>query len=91
MKRSSAKDGRGGRARTTKQPLRRKPASEVRSVDRRLKAAVDPNFSGPVLGRANIVYELAERSRGVRGHEKIPTCGQVDVPARGQVKVPTPL
>ena len=24
-----------------------------------------PNFSGPVLGRANIVYELAERSKGV--------------------------
>ena len=27
----------------------------------------------------------------LHGHEKIPTCGQVDVPARGQVKVPTPL
>jgi hypothetical protein len=26
---------------------------------------VAPNFSGPVLGRANIVYELAERSKGV--------------------------
>jgi hypothetical protein len=27
----------------------------------------------------------------VHGHEKIPTCGQVDVLAYGQVKVPTPL
>jgi hypothetical protein len=26
---------------------------------------VAPNLSGPVLGRANIVYELAERSKGV--------------------------
>jgi len=26
---------------------------------------VGPNFSGPVLGRANIVYELAERSKAV--------------------------
>ncbi len=47
-----------------RQRLRRKLASEARSVDRRLKAAVVPNFSGPVLGRANVVYELAERSRG---------------------------
>jgi hypothetical protein len=29
-----------------------------------LEAAVVPNLSGPVLGRANVVYELAERSRG---------------------------
>ena len=50
MKRSSAKDGHGGRARTAKARLRRKLASEARSVDRRLKAAVVPNFSGPVLG-----------------------------------------
>ena len=64
MKRSSAQDGRGGRARTAKQRRRRKLASEARSLDRRLKAAVVPNFSGPVLGRANVVYELAERSRG---------------------------
>jgi hypothetical protein len=27
----------------------------------------------------------------VHGHEKIPMCGHVDVPARGQVKVPIPL
>ena len=65
VKTSSSRRSRGGRGRTAKQRLRRKLASEARSVDRRLKAAVVPNFSGPVLGRANIVYELAERSRGV--------------------------
>ena len=64
MKRSSTKVGRDAGARTAKQRRRRKLASEARSVDRRLKAAVVPNFSGPVLGRANVVYELAERSRG---------------------------
>ena len=30
-----------------------------------MKAAVAPNFSGPVLGRANVVYELAERTGAV--------------------------
>jgi hypothetical protein len=38
-------------------------ARECRLVDRRLRAAVAPNIDGPVLGRANVVYELAERSR----------------------------
>jgi hypothetical protein len=38
---------------------------EARLVERRLAAAVAPNVSAPVLGRANVVYELAERSRGV--------------------------
>ncbi len=63
MKRSSAK-ARPWRTGPGKQRLRAKLASEARSIERRLKAAVAPNFSGPVLGRANIVYELAER-RGV--------------------------
>ena len=44
-------------------------------MDRRLQAAVAPNVSGPVLGRANVVYELAERSRGV-------ACGGVGLVAR---------
>jgi hypothetical protein len=38
---------------------------EASAIDRRLQTALAPNLSGPVLGRANIVYELAERSRGV--------------------------
>jgi transposase len=40
--------------------------------------------------QANAALYVIVLSR-VRGHEKIPTCGQVDVLARGQVKVPTPL
>jgi hypothetical protein len=63
MKRSSCKAGRGGRDAT--QRRRRKLAAEARSVRRRLKSAVAPNFCGPVLGRANIVYELSERSKAV--------------------------
>lgn len=44
--------------------LRDKLAREARSSEQRLRDAVAPNFSGPVLGRANIVYEMAERTRG---------------------------
>ena len=57
MKRSSSKRGRGGRE--ARQRQRRKLAAEARSVRQRLKSAVAPNFSGPVLGRANIAYELS--------------------------------
>jgi hypothetical protein len=32
----------------------------------------------------------ARSNRGVRGHEKVPACGQVEVLAGGQLKVPTP-
>ena len=46
-----------------KRRLRRKLAAEARSARRRLEAALAPNFAGPVLGRANISYELAERTR----------------------------
>ena len=63
MKRSSSKRGRGGRE--ARQRRRRKLAAEARSVRQRLKSAVAPNFSGPVLGRANIVYELSERSKAL--------------------------
>jgi len=34
-------------------------------IKHRLADAVAPNLAGPVLGRANIGYEFAERSRGV--------------------------
>jgi hypothetical protein len=63
MDRSSSKGGRGGRE--ARQRQRRKLAAEALSVRQRLKSAVAPNFSGPVLGRANIVYELSERSKAV--------------------------
>ena len=45
--------------------LRRRLAREQRMIERRLGDAVAPNLAGPVLGRANIGYEFAERSRGV--------------------------
>jgi DDE family transposase len=64
MKPSPTKTSTGGGGRAARRRLRAKLASEGCSVRRRLAAAVAPNFSGPVLGRANIVYELAERSRG---------------------------
>jgi hypothetical protein len=38
---------------------------ERRLIERRLEDAVAPNFSGPVIGRSNISYELAERTRAV--------------------------
>jgi hypothetical protein len=62
MKRSSSKGGGGGRE--ARQRQRRKLAAEAHSVRQRLKSAVAPNFSGPVLGRANIAYELSEKSKG---------------------------
>lgn len=48
-----------------KRELRRKLEREQRAIGRRLADAVAPNAAGPVLGRARIGYELAERSRGV--------------------------
>ncbi len=48
-----------------KRELRRRLAREQRMIEHRLADAVAPNLAGPVLGRANIGYELAERSRGV--------------------------
>jgi hypothetical protein len=65
VKTSSSRRSRGGRGQASKQRLRRSLAAEAGAIDRRLATAVGPNFSGPVLGRANIVYELAERSKAV--------------------------
>ncbi len=48
-----------------KRKRRRVLERERRGVQRRLAEAVTPNLGGPVLGKANIAYELAERSRGV--------------------------
>ncbi|MGH3636163.1 MAG: transposase, partial [Mycobacterium sp.] len=45
--------------------LRRELDREQRMIERRLAAAVAPNPGGPVLGRASIAYELAERTKGV--------------------------
>jgi hypothetical protein len=46
---------------------RRKRAARLRAeataIDRRLKRAVRPNLGGPVLGAANIAYELSARTK----------------------------
>lgn len=63
MKSSSSRRGRGGRA--DRRRLSGRLAREQRLVERRLAAAVAGNDSGPVLGRANVVYEMSERSRGI--------------------------
>jgi DDE family transposase len=41
--------------------------AEKAAIDRRLARAVRPNMSGPVLGRANIAYELSDRTKAT-GH-----------------------
>jgi hypothetical protein len=50
----------------SKRRLRQQLERERRRITRRLEKAVVPNLvNGPLLGRANICYELAERSRAV--------------------------
>jgi hypothetical protein len=39
--------------------------AEQAAITRRLERAVRPNTGGPVLGRANIAYELSERAKAV--------------------------
>ena len=41
--------------------------AEATAIQRRLEQAVRPNMGGPVLGRANIAYELSERTKAT-GH-----------------------
>ena len=48
-----------------KRQLRRSLAREQRLITRRLDKAVVVNPDGPLLGRANISYELAERTKAV--------------------------
>src|SRR6266508_4128735 len=48
-----------------KRELRRRLAREQHAIQARLADAVAPNPAGPVLGRANIGYELSGRSRAV--------------------------
>ncbi|MGH8297612.1 MAG: IS1380 family transposase, partial [Steroidobacteraceae bacterium] len=49
----------------TKARRQRRLAAEKAAIGRRLANAVVVNPGGPVLGRANIAYELAERTKGV--------------------------
>ena len=37
--------------------------AEASAIERRLERAVGPNVTGPVLGRANIAYELSARTK----------------------------
>ena len=48
-----------------KREQRRTLERERRTIERRLAEAVAPNVGGPVVGRANIGYELAERTKAV--------------------------
>ena len=44
----------------------RRLAGERRRIERRLhRAGNTPNLGGPLLGRANIAYELSERTQGI--------------------------
>lgn len=47
-----------------KRVRRRRLEREQRTIERRLADAVGPNLSGPVLGRAPIRYEPADRTKG---------------------------
>src|SRR5487761_1782513 len=49
----------------TRRHLRQTLQRERRQIARRLKDAVAPNEEGPVIGRANIAYEMGERTRAV--------------------------
>jgi len=55
-----------GKAQTgrAKRQLRSRLERERRRVRRQHRDAVVPNFDGPLLGRANVVYELSERTKG---------------------------
>jgi hypothetical protein len=48
----------------SKRALQRRLERERLAIERRLARAVVPNTTGPVLGRANIAYELSARTRG---------------------------
>ena len=48
-----------------KRQRQRRLEREQRAIERRLAGAVAPNLAGPLLGRAPIRYEWAQRDRGV--------------------------
>ena len=50
---------------THKRQRRRTLERERRQIKKRLERAVSTNTTGPVIGRANISYELAERTKAV--------------------------
>ena len=50
--------------------------AEATAITQRLEQAVRPNMGGPVLGRANIAYELSERTKAT-GHGGIGVVAKV--------------
>ncbi len=48
-----------------KKKIRQKIAAQKRKVEQQLADAVMPNFSGPVLGKTKVHYELAERVEAI--------------------------
>ena len=72
----------------TKARRQRKLAAESAAIERQLKNAVAVNPDGPVLGRSNISYELAERTRRGTAHggmgmiaklvERVGLAGEID-------------
>jgi hypothetical protein len=48
-----------------KKIVRQRDGREKRRIERRLSAAVAVNEGGPVMGGGNIVYELADKVRGI--------------------------
>lgn len=48
-----------------KRSIRRKLTAGKRRIERRLRAAVRVNVAEPVLGRGNIRYEIADRTRAI--------------------------
>ena len=65
MKTTRSRQAKKAQSKAHKRRLREKLARQARSAERRLRDAVAPNFGGTVIGRANIVYEIAERTRAV--------------------------
>lgn len=48
-----------------KRSIRRKLAAGKRRIEQRLKAAVKVNEGGPVLGKGNVRYEIADKRRAI--------------------------
>jgi hypothetical protein len=73
-------------------------ADRVRRRDTRLRCIGPPDIApgcGSLLTpvgtvRTNWWCSTSVATSSVRGHEKVPTGGQVEVPTGGQIKVPTP-
>src|SRR5450755_1577587 len=68
--------------------------AEATAIGRRLERAVRPNMTGPVLGRANIAYELSARTKatghGGIGMGRATPCARAGAPVRVPAADPHP-